>query len=60
MINTEEKIYTSDSDGVRTITLNKPEKKNAFDQSMYPMLATILDDAREDENIKVLHATSDR
>lgn len=60
MINTEEKIYTSDSDGVRTITLNRPEKKNAFDQSMYPMLATILDDAREDENIKVLHATSDR
>ena len=60
MLNTEEKIYTSDNDGVRTITLNRPEKKNAFDQSMYPMLATILDDAREDENIKVLHATSDR
>ena len=54
MKNTDEKIYTSDKDGVRTITLNRPEKKNAFDQSMFPMLATILEEASNDEDVKVL------
>merc|ERR1712142_30319 len=52
MKNTDVKIYTSDRDGVRTITLNRPEKRNAFDQSMFPMLATILEEASNDEDVK--------
>jgi enoyl-CoA hydratase/carnithine racemase len=53
MDNLSEKIYVTDQEGVRTITLNRPEKKNAFDQSMYPMLASILEAAQNDENIEV-------
>ena len=53
MDNIREKICFTDQEGVRTITLNRPEKKNAFDQSMYPMLASILEAAQKDENIKV-------
>jgi enoyl-CoA hydratase/carnithine racemase len=49
-----EKIYVDDQEGVRIITLNRPEKKNAFDQSMFPMLASILEAAQNDESIKVL------
>ena len=53
MENLERKILVTDHEGMRTITLNRPEKKNAFDQSMYPMLANILEEAEADENIKV-------
>ena len=49
----ENKIYFTDLEGIRTITLNRPKKKNAFDQSMFPMLASILEEAQVDENIKV-------
>ena len=48
-----EKILVSDGGGIRTITLNRPGKKNAFDQSMYPMMETILKEAELDKNIKV-------
>ena len=58
MDNISEKIYFTDQEGVRTITLNRPEKKNAFDQSMYPMLASILEAAQKDENIKVFVMSS--
>ena len=58
MDNISEKIYFTDQEGVRTITLNRPEKKNAFDQSMYPMLANILEAAQKDENIKVFLMSS--
>ena len=53
MDNLSGKIYVTDQEGMRTITLNRPEKKNAFDQSMYPMLASILEAAQNDEIIKV-------
>ena len=53
-----EKIYVDDQEGVRTITINRPEKKNAFDHSMFPMLASILEAAQKDDSIKAIQCLS--
>jgi len=49
----EEKFLITDQDGVRIITLNRPKKKNAFDQSMYPKMDQILKNADMDSSVKV-------
>ena len=49
----EEKFLITDQDGVRIITLNRPKKKNAFDQSMYPKMDHILKNADMDSSVKV-------
>lgn len=41
-------------DGVLTLTLNRPEKKNALNGAMYAALAAALDDAAADEALRVV------
>jgi peroxisomal 3,2-trans-enoyl-CoA isomerase len=41
---------TQSSDGVRTIKLNRPKKKNAITLDMYTSLTSALNDAAQDES----------
>jgi len=43
--------------GVLTITLDRPEKKNALDQSAQTALVRVLEDAALDESLRVVHLT---
>lgn len=43
-----------DASGVLTVTFNRPEKKNAFDQAMYEGLVAALDDARDRSEVRVV------
>ena len=47
-------ILVDDAEGVRTITLNRPEKLNAFNEVMHKELRIALADARADEIRAVL------
>jgi len=47
-------IQTAFADGVLTVTLNRPEKKNAITQAMYASLAEATQRARTDDAVKVL------
>ena len=47
------KVVTSTRNGIRTLLLNRPEKKNALDGEMYPLLTGLLRGAREEEGVKV-------
>ena len=46
-------IRTDDSDGVRTITLDRPEALNAFDTALYRAAGAALRDAAADDTVKV-------
>ena len=47
-------VLTRFADGVLTVTLNRPEKKNAITQGMYAVLAEATERARTDDTVRVL------
>jgi enoyl-CoA hydratase/carnithine racemase len=47
-------VLTRFADGVLTVTLNRPEKKNAITQAMYTVLAEATERARTDDAVRVL------
>ena len=49
-----EPVLTQFADGVLTVTLNRPEKKNAITQAMYAVLAEATERARTDDAVRVL------
>ena len=46
-------LRSHDDDGVLLLTLNRPEKKNAFHEAQWDALASALDEAREDPQVAV-------
>lgn len=50
-------LNTSDSDRVRTLTLNRPDTLNAFNEALYDELAEALPTAAEDPNVGVVLLT---
>jgi enoyl-CoA hydratase/carnithine racemase len=52
-----EHIQVSDADGIQTITLNRPEKLNAFIGHMRRDLAEALEHASSDRNVRVVVIT---
>lgn len=52
----EHLIYTKD-EGVATITLNRPQKLNAFTTEMYQGMLQMINDAASDDEVKVLVIT---
>jgi len=52
----EHLIYTK-AEGIATITVNRPEKLNAFTSAMYQGLTEILEDAAKDDKVRVLVIT---
>lgn len=51
----EDAVLVSDGGGVRTITLNRPERLNAIDLPMIEQLEAAITSAQADDNISVLH-----
>jgi enoyl-CoA hydratase/carnithine racemase len=49
-----EPVLTELNGGVLTVTLNRPEKKNAITQAMYAALAAATERARTDDAVRVL------
>ena len=49
-------IYTREA-GIATITLNRPQKLNAFTSEMYQGLSTIIEEVEKDNDVKVLVIT---
>lgn len=49
-----EHIHTEIRDGVQTIELRRPEKKNALTEAMYASLAAAMDGAENDEAVRVI------
>ncbi len=54
-----EKITISDSAGVRTITLNRPDKLNSFDRAMSLELIAALDHAQQDTQVRAVLLTGE-
>jgi enoyl-CoA hydratase/carnithine racemase len=52
----EHLIYTKE-EGIATITLNRPQKLNAFTSEMYEGLSEMLEDAERDAGVRVLVLT---
>ena len=50
-------IHVDDRDHVRTLTLDRPEARNAFDQAQYHGLATLLAAAADDADVHVVVVT---
>jgi len=50
-------ILYEKSEGIATITINRPEKLNAMDQETVQEILSALDDAEKDENIRVVVIT---
>ncbi|MGE2720535.1 enoyl-CoA hydratase/isomerase family protein [Mycolicibacterium celeriflavum] len=50
-------LLTSDSDGVRTLTLNRPERKNAINAQLWEELADALRAAARDTELRALVIT---
>jgi enoyl-CoA hydratase/carnithine racemase len=50
-------LLTSDRDGVRTLTLNRPERKNALNAQLWVELADALRAAKRDQNLRALVLT---
>jgi enoyl-CoA hydratase/carnithine racemase len=50
-------VLIADDDGVRTITLNRPEARNAFNTDLYRATGTALDDADADDSVRVVILT---
>jgi enoyl-CoA hydratase/carnithine racemase len=55
----DESILRSVEGGVALMTLNRPSRRNAFDDAMYRHLAGALDAAREDDAIRVALVTGE-
>ncbi len=49
-----QEINVTTADGVCEIQLNRPEKRNAITQSMYAALADALDEARANDDVRVV------
>jgi enoyl-CoA hydratase/carnithine racemase len=49
-----EEITTEQSEHVVTITMNRPDKKNAVNQAMYARMVELFEQAESDENIRVV------
>ena len=52
-----ETILFDKTDGVAVITLNRPDKLNAFTAEMHGELKAALDDVKQDEAVRVLLLT---
>lgn len=53
----ERTIYSLDERGVAHLTLNRPEKLNAFDRKMQAEITSTLDEVNQDQNVKILVIT---
>jgi 2-(1,2-epoxy-1,2-dihydrophenyl)acetyl-CoA isomerase len=53
----ERTLYSIDDRGVATLTLNRPEKLNSFDQEMRDEIGATLDEVNEDSKVKILVIT---
>src|ERR1700761_2344020 len=53
----EESLLCSDRDGVRTLTLNRPHRKNAIDRELWIELAEALTAARKDRSVRAVVIT---
>ena len=47
-------LLTTDPNGVATLTLNRPEKRNAFDDVVIAKLTTLLDQIEKDKTVRVI------
>ena len=47
-----DQVVVTDADGIRTIRMNRPEKKNALTQPMYAAMTAALDEAGENDAIR--------
>jgi enoyl-CoA hydratase/carnithine racemase len=56
-VSAEQVLLTSDSGGVRTLTLNRPERKNALNPRLWEELADALRDAARDTALRALVIT---
>jgi len=56
-VSDEEVLLTSDRDGVRTLTLNRPDRKNALDPQLWAELADALRAAARDSDLRALIIT---
>jgi 2-(1,2-epoxy-1,2-dihydrophenyl)acetyl-CoA isomerase len=52
-----ESIILEKSDGIATLTLNRPDKLNSLNHKILQEMVKAIDDAREDDEIKVLVVT---
>jgi peroxisomal 3,2-trans-enoyl-CoA isomerase len=52
-------LITDTKDKIRTITLNRPKKKNAFNHWMFLALADAFNDAERDDNVLVVILSGD-
>lgn len=50
-------LSSADRDGVRTLTLNRPERKNALNPSLWTALADALREAARDRDLRALVIT---
>ena len=50
-------LFERDGHGVATLTFNRPEKKNAINNTMWRELLAVLDDVEEDAETRVLVLT---
>ncbi|MGM7645047.1 enoyl-CoA hydratase/isomerase family protein [Nocardia sp. JW2] len=57
MTTTEQVLRTEDRNGVRTLTLHRPERKNAINGELWSALRTALDAAGNDPDVRVLVLT---
>lgn len=55
----DDTIVVTDAEGIRTIRINRPDKKNALTQAMYATLARALADADASVRVFVLTGTGD-
>src|ERR1700761_4852874 len=53
----EESLLCSDRDGVRTLTLNRPHRKNAIDRELWIALAQALTAAGKDRDVRAVVIT---
>jgi len=53
----EEILYEKEDNGICTITINRPERRNALSYVTFIEIFTVLEDMKKDENAKVLIIT---
>ena len=53
-MNPQQPVVLTSADGVTTITLNRPERKNAIDESMWRTLTDLLQQVRNDADTRVV------
>ncbi len=57
LCHTPSMLQIEDSEGVRLLTLDRPEALNAFNQELYHALASALDDSADDDSVSVVVLT---